>query len=99
MIWFVSNPGDRRRAKEKAGNKAAPHQKDVFWKRQAVHWWMRPNCANDKEIFLGDVRDMGNGVNLGKRTNQKISLWPHGKLVNTIKTKSKTPVKKVQFCE
>lgn len=31
-------------------------------------------------IVIGDVRDIADGVNLGKRTNQKISGWAHGKV-------------------
>lgn len=32
------------------------------------------------KIVIGDVRDIADGVDLGKRTNQKISGWEHGKL-------------------
>jgi putative transposase len=31
-------------------------------------------------IAMGDIRDIGDGVELGKRTNQKISGWNHGKV-------------------
>lgn len=32
------------------------------------------------KIVIGDVRDIADGVDLGKRTNQKVSGWEHGKL-------------------
>lgn len=32
------------------------------------------------KIILGDVRDVADGVALGKKTNQKVSGWEHGKL-------------------
>jgi putative transposase len=31
-------------------------------------------------IAIGDIKDIANGVKLGKRTNQKISGWDHGKV-------------------
>ena len=31
-------------------------------------------------IVMGDVRDIADGVNLSKQTNQKISTWNHGKI-------------------
>ena len=33
-----------------------------------------------EKIVMGDVRDIANGVNLSKQTNQKISNWTHGKV-------------------
>ena len=33
-----------------------------------------------KRIVIGDVRDVADGVNLGHRTNQKVSGWSHGRL-------------------
>jgi putative transposase len=41
------------------------------------------NVAVEREagtIAIGDVRDVADKVNLGKKTNQKISNWGHGKL-------------------
>ncbi len=32
------------------------------------------------KIVIGDVRDIADGVNLGHRTNQKVSGWSHGRL-------------------
>lgn len=31
-------------------------------------------------IVIGDIKDIADGVDLGKRTNQKISGWNHGKI-------------------
>lgn len=31
-------------------------------------------------IVMGDIKDIADGVNLGKQTNQKISGWNHGKV-------------------
>jgi putative transposase len=31
-------------------------------------------------IVMGDIKDIADGVNLGKQTNQKISSWDHGKI-------------------
>jgi transposase len=33
-------------------------------------------------LAVGDVRDIQNGVDLGTKTNQKISQWAHGKFKN-----------------
>lgn len=75
------------KAKSKARRNTAAKQKDMLHKvsRAVVEYGV---SANAKEISIGDVRDVGDEVNLGKRTNQKISLWPHGKLVDYIKYKS-----------
>jgi putative transposase len=41
--------------------------------------------ANDvKEIAVGDVRDIQDGVNLSTNSNQKISQWPHGQFVKYV---------------
>lgn len=40
------------------------------------------------KIVIGDVRDISNGVNLGHKTNQKISGWPHGQLRKYISYKA-----------
>jgi putative transposase len=31
-------------------------------------------------IVIGDVRDLADGIDIGKKSNQKISQWAHGKL-------------------
>lgn len=39
-------------------------------------------------IVYGDINDIGDGVDLGKKTNQKISGWNHGQILNYVKYKS-----------
>jgi putative transposase len=39
-------------------------------------------------IAVGDVRDIQTGVSLGKRTNQKISQWPHGQFARYVREKA-----------
>lgn len=75
------------RAKAKARRNTAARQKDILHKvsRAVVDYAIESDA---KEIVVGDVRAIGDGVNLGKGTNQKISLWPHGKLLGYIKYKA-----------
>src|SRR2546428_13863671 len=37
-------------------------------------------ASQAETIVLGDVRDVADGVNLGRQSNQKISQWHHGKI-------------------
>jgi putative transposase len=39
-------------------------------------------------IAVGDVRDIQTGVSLGKKTNQKISQWPHGQFAGYVAEKA-----------
>ncbi len=85
-------PGSKRyrrlaQAKAKARRKAAARQRDILHKvsRAVVDYAVE---ANAKEIVIGDVRAIAEGVNQGKRCNQKISLWPHGKLRSYIAYKA-----------
>ncbi len=85
-------PGSKRyrrlaQAKAKARRKAAARQRDILHKvsRAVVDYAVETNA---KEIVIGDVRDIADGVNKGKRFNQKISLWPHGKLRSYIAYKA-----------
>ena len=62
-------------------------QRDILHKasRQVVEFCQ----ANDaKEIAVGDVRDIQDGVDLGSKSNQKISQWPHGQFVQYVAYKS-----------
>jgi len=76
-----------RKAKAKARLKANTRQKDILHKvsRSVVDFAVESNA---KEIVIGDIRNISDEVNLGKKTNQKISLWPHGKLTDYVKYKS-----------
>jgi putative transposase len=73
--------------KARASAKMYRQQRDILHKasRQVVKF-----ChANDvKEIAVGDVRDVQDGVNLSRNSNQKISQWPHGQFVKYIAYKS-----------
>jgi putative transposase len=75
------------KAKAKARRVASARQRDILHKvsRAAVDYAVE---ANAKEIILGDVRDIADGINIGKHSNQKISLWPHGKLRSYIAYKA-----------
>ena len=42
-------------------------------------------------LAIGDVRDVADGVDYGKKTNQKISNWSHGKLRSYIEYKAAAP--------
>jgi putative transposase len=85
-------PGSKRyrrlaKAKAKARRKAAARQRDILHKvsHAVVDYAVE---ANAREIVIGDVREIAEGVNIGKNTNQKISLWPHGKLRSYIAYKA-----------
>jgi len=39
-------------------------------------------------IIIGDVRDIGNGKRLARKSQQKISQWPHGRLRRYIRYKA-----------
>jgi putative transposase len=71
----------------KARRCAAARQRDILHKvsRVVVEDAVE---ANAKEIILGDVRDNADGIQIGKRGNQKISLWPHGQLGRYIEYKA-----------
>ncbi|HLG36806.1 MAG TPA: transposase, partial [Nitrososphaera sp.] len=85
-------PGSKRhrrlvKSKAKASAKMYRQQRDILHKasRQVVEFCQ----ANDvKEIAVGDVRDVQDGVNLSTNSNQKISQWPHGQFVKYVAYKS-----------
>jgi putative transposase len=62
-------------------------QRDILHKasRQVVEFCQAHNV---KEIAVGDVRDVQDGVNLSTNSNQKISQWPHGQFVKYLAYKS-----------
>lgn len=85
-------PGSKRhrrllKSKAKASAKMYRQQRDILHKasRQVVEFCQ----ANDvREIAVGDVRDIQDGVNLNTNSNQKISQWPHGQFVKYLAYKS-----------
>ncbi len=85
-------PGSKRhrrlmKSKARASAKMYRQQRDILHKasRQVVQF-----CQTNevKEIAVGDVRDIQDGVDLGSKTNQKISQWPHGQFVQYVAYKS-----------
>lgn len=75
------------KAKAKARRVASARQRDILHKvsRAVVDYAVE---ANAKEVVIGDVRDIADGIDIGKQSNQKISLWPHGKLRQYIEYKA-----------
>jgi putative transposase len=75
----------RRKAQTSA--KVYRQQRDLLHKaaRQVVTY-----CQTEgvNRIAVGDVRDIQTGVSLGKRTNQKISQWPHGQFARYLAEKA-----------
>ena len=75
-------PGSKRhrklmKSKARASAKLHRQQRDILHKasRQVVKFCQ----TNDvRKIAIGDVRDIQDGVALGRMANQKISQWPHG---------------------
>jgi len=73
--------------KAKASAKMYRQQRDILHKasRQVVEFCQ----AHDvKELAVGDVRNIQDGVNLNTNSNQKISQWPHGQFVKYLAYKS-----------
>lgn len=66
-----------QRVKAARLNKSKDKQRDICHKvsRAVVDFAQEKKAGT---IVIGDVRDVSNGVSLGKNSNQKISQWPHG---------------------
>lgn len=66
------------KSKTRASAKCYRQQRDILHKasRHVVNFC----SANNVEVLaVGDVRNIQNNVELGKKTNQKISQWAHGR--------------------
>lgn len=74
--------------KRKASTKYERQQRDVLHKasRQLVNFC---NEQGVSQIAVGDVKDIQNGVDLGRKCNQKISQWPHGQFVKYLSYKAR----------
>jgi putative transposase len=75
-------PGSKRygklvRSKKRICAKVDKQKRDILHKasRQAVNFCYERGVS---QIAVGDVRDIADEVNLGHKTNQKISQWTHG---------------------
>lgn len=75
------------KAKAKARTRKEHKQRDMLHKvsRAVVDY---AEQSNAKKIVIGDVRDIADGIDKGKAHNQKMSLWPHGKLRSYIEYKA-----------
>jgi putative transposase len=85
-------PGSRR-AKRLLKRKAQVSAKLYRQQRDLLHQAARKvvTCCQREgvsRIAVGDVRDIQTGVRLGKRTNQKISQWPHGQFARYLSEKA-----------
>jgi putative transposase len=86
-------PGSKRqrrlmKSKAKASVKLQRQQRDILHKasRQVVEFCQ----ANDvRKIAVGDVRNIQDGVNLGRKIDQKVSQWPHGQFVQYLTYKAR----------
>lgn len=50
-------------------------------------------------IAMGDIRDIGDEVNLGKQSNQKISGWNHGQIQKLVEYKAATEGIKLELVD
>jgi putative transposase len=85
-------PGSRR-AQRLLKRKAQVSAKLYRQQRDLLHQAVRKVvefCTQEgvTRIAVGDVRDIQTGVSLGKRTNQKISQWPHGQFARYLAEKA-----------
>ena len=75
------------RRKAQASARLSRQQRDLLHQaaRKVVDF-----CAQEgvSQIAVGDVRDIQTGVSLGKRTNQKVSQWPHGQFARYLSEKA-----------
>lgn len=77
-----------RRAKRLRHGKAQVSAKLYRQQRDVLHQAAKTlvdfaRAEGVSQIVVGDGRAMQTGVNVGKKTNQKISPWPHGQFART----------------
>ncbi len=72
--------------KRQASAKLYRQQRDILHKAscQIVNFCEEQGVTR---LAVGDVRDIADGVELGRHTNQKLSQWAHGRLVDYLKYK------------
>ena len=75
-------------SKRKASAQYKRQQRDLLHKasRQLVDFCQEQGVA---QIAVGDVKDIQTGVDLGRKSNQKISQWPHGQFVKYVGYKAR----------
>lgn len=76
-----------QRRKNRFLAKQALHHRDLEHKisREVVKWAVERSIG---KLFIGDVRDVADGIDKGKIHNQRLSQWSHGKLRKSIKYKA-----------
>lgn len=76
------------KAKRKASARYERQQRDILHKasHQLVEYCQQQGVA---QIAIGDVKGIQDGVNLGRKGNQKISQWPHGQFVKYVSYKAR----------
>jgi putative transposase len=86
-------PGSKRqrrlaKSKGRASAKLVRQQRDILHKasRQVVEFCWENDVM---EIAVGDVRDIQNKVDLGAKSNQKISQWTHGQFAKYLGYKAR----------
>jgi putative transposase len=74
--------------KRKASAKYGRQQRDILHKasRQMVDFCQDHGVS---QIAIGDVKDIQTGVDLGRKSNQKVSQWPHGQFVRYVGYKAR----------
>lgn len=82
-----------RRWKRLSARKAQASAKLARQQRNFLHQASRKLvrfCQQQRvnRIAIGDVRDIQDGIDLGRATNQKISQWPHGQFVSYVADKA-----------
>jgi putative transposase len=77
-----------KRAERKSSAKFNRQQRDILHKasRQIVDFCQDYTVA---KLAIGDVRDISDGVALGKKCNQKLSQWAHGQFYAYLSQKSR----------
>ena len=78
-----------QRAKNQVKGQAKRQTRDINHKvsRAVVDFAVE---RKTKTIVVGDVRDVADSVNIGHKSNQKVSQWMHGQLRQYITYKAKT---------
>jgi putative transposase len=77
-----------KKRKAQASAKFTRQQRDFLHKasRQVVEFCKTEGVAH---ISIGDVRDIANGIDKGRKQNQRMSQWPHGQMVHYITYKAR----------
>jgi putative transposase len=77
-----------KQSERKSSAKFTRQQRDILHKasRQIVDFCQEHSVA---KLAIGDVRDISDGVNKGRKCNQKLSQWAHGQFYAYLSQKSR----------